>query len=149
VRSQSATRIVVLCERAQELTPLIGKYAYVQVYMHLSICLCTVFDSYILVKCVECFVFLYLMKFLIFIFYTSLYYTTPQNTGTALRYTNTTPFYFFSTSSLPPLYLFSEEIDEVAPGLLDDVHFLAGVARNMDHLTRCGVQAAKVVVAIR
>ena len=58
------------------------------------------------------------------------------------------PSHLLTLSSLS-FHRFSEEIDEVAPGLLDDVHFLAGVARNMDHLTRCGVQAAKCVVAIR
>ena len=40
IRSQSATRIVVLCERAQELTPLIGKDACVHLYVHMYMHTC-------------------------------------------------------------------------------------------------------------
>ena len=42
-----------------------------------------------------------------------------------------------------------DEINETSPGLLHNVHFYAGVARNTDHLSRCGVVTARVVVAIR
>ena len=59
-----------------------------------------------------------------------------------------TPSYPPSLSSTLPLPR-TEEIDEEAPGLLDNVFFLAGVARNVDHLSRCGVENARVVVTIR
>ena len=43
VRSQSASRVVVLCERAQELTPLIGKYAYVSAHARVCLFVCYFF----------------------------------------------------------------------------------------------------------
>ena len=46
-------------------------------------------------------------------------------------------------------FLILEEIDEVSPDLLRNVHFLAGISRNPEHLSRCGVQTARVVVTIR
>ena len=56
-------------------------------------------------------------------------------------------FVYFSFFDFIPIV--SEEIDEVSPDLLRNVHFLAGISRNPEHLSRCGVQTARVVVTIR
>ena len=43
----------------------------------------------------------------------------------------------------------AEELDQADPSILKEVFFLAGVARNAEHLRMCGVERARAVATIR
>ena len=43
----------------------------------------------------------------------------------------------------------AEELDQADPSILSEVFFLAGVARNAEHLKMCGVERARGVATIR
>jgi hypothetical protein len=145
---------VVLCERAQELTPLIGTVCVcvcegvgvcVGVCVWVDVCVC------VWVECVGgCCVWVFCGWVGVGDTPPSLLPPIPPSYPLLLP-----PFTPSYPPSFPPSLSSSlplpntEEIDEEAPGLLDNVFFLAGVARNVDHLSRCGVENARVVVTIR